>query len=104
MPYEQRAPHTLLTMRVHAHSQLTPYFPPPPIHPFLRVLLRSGCAEWTGLEHLDARGAKKNILKLPEVVFESLKRHVPSLGGEFGPTSRAGLAGVQKAKKGKGKK
>ena len=70
----------------------------------MRVLLRSGCAEWTGLEHLDARGAKKNILKLPEVVFESLKRHVPSLGGEFGPTSRAGLAGVQKAKKGKGKK
>ncbi len=65
---------------------------------------RRGCAEWKGLEHLDARGAKKNTLKLPEVVFEALKPHVPSLQGALGPSSRAGVVGVQKAKKAAGGK
>ena len=60
------------------------------------------CAEWRGLEHLDARGAKKNILKMPEVVYEALSKHVGSLQGALGPGSRAGVAGVQKAKKAKG--
>jgi len=63
-----------------------------------------GCAEWRGLQHLDARGAKKNILKLPEVVYEALKPHVGSLQGLLGAASRAGVAGVTKAKKAGAKK
>jgi leucine-rich repeat protein SHOC2 len=63
-----------------------------------------GCAAWGGLQHLDARGAKKNTLKLPEAVYDALRPHVESLQGQLGPTSRAGVSGVQKAKKAKGGK
>ncbi len=60
------------------------------------------CAAWHALEHLDARGAKKNLLKMPEVVYEALRPHVSSLQGALGAGSRAGVAGVAKAKKAKG--
>ena len=47
---------------------------------------------------MDARG-KKNTMKLPEAVVHSLAPHCKGLGEELGPTNRAGVAGIAKAKK-----
>ena len=38
-------------------------------------------------------------MKLPEVVYESLKKHVAGLKEEVGQSNRSGVAGVAKAKK-----
>lgn len=47
---------------------------------------------------MDARG-KKNVMKLPEAVAHSLASHCKALNEDLGPTNRAGVAGIAKAKK-----